>query len=158
MAGSVASPASDREGSTGPFGALGNPVGLGAPTISDGALEPLAALVRGDYVQQTMGVSSGSFRLPWYAFAPDELPRIMINAHGAWKGTYFGPVHEVRDTRNTEGFISVRVPSHLSRPVQLVWINVLKCKPLDSWRSCRRVSDAEVQCWVQRGWRHGFID
>ena len=116
------------------------------------------ALVRGDYVKQTMAVPNRRFRLPWYAFAPDESPKIMVNREGAWKGTFFGPVHEVRDTLETKGFISVRVPMPFGTPKQLVWINVKKCKPNDSWQACRRVRDDEVQRWTDRGWRHEFID
>ena len=117
----------------------------------------LARLKRGDYVVQTRGVPHGQFRVRWWANPPGGDP-ILINPQGAWKGTYFGPVHDVRDTRDAEGFISVLVPAPGRSPVPLVWINVLKCKPGDTWESCSRVSDAEVQRWVRRGWRTIFYD
>ena len=102
----------------------------------------------GDYVQQTLGPPGGRFRLPWYAFAPGEGIGTKINEQGAFKGTYFGPVHEIRDTRGSTGFVSIRVPAPLytrrfNCPYtarQLVWINVCKCKAGDSWQSCQRVT------------------
>ena len=126
--------------------------------MEEGLPVGLAGLSRGDYVLQTKGVKSGKFRLPWYAFAPDENSSIKVNERGLFKGTYFGPVHEIRDTRHDKGFVSVRVPTPFTRPSQLVWINVLKCKTGDSWQSCKRVPTTEVEAWVRRGWCHEFID
>ena len=80
-----------------------------ARTSTEGLPDGLEGLELGDYVQQTMGPPRGRFRLPWYAFAPDDIP-IKINEQGAFKGTYFGPVHEIRDTRDSKGFVSIRVP------------------------------------------------
>ena len=122
----------------------------------------LRGLERGDYVQQILGVKHGRFKLPWYAFAPEEDIPIKINEQGAFKGTYFGPVHEIRDTRDSKGFVSIRVPMPFVRsfpytPCQLVWINVYKCLPGDSWKSCKRVSSDEVRCWERDGWWHKWI-
>ena len=117
----------------------------------------LKGLVCGDYVQQTMGTKNGSFRLPWYAFPPDKGCKIVVSRQGAYRGTYFGPVHEVRDSRDTKGFVSIRVPTPFAYPSQLVWINVLKRKK-DNWQSCERVNDDEVRRWVKQGWQHKFIE
>ena len=111
-----------------------------------------------------MGVKHGHFRLPWYAFAPEENMPIKINEQGAFQGTYFGPVHEIRDTRDSTGFVSIRVPMPFVKSpyprlaaCQLVWINVCKCKAGDSWQSCKRVSSAEVRRWERHGWRHKWL-
>ena len=125
----------------------------------------LGDLEVGDYVQQTLGPPGGRFRLPWYAFAPGEGIVEKINEQGAFKGTYFGPVHEIRDTRGSTGFVSIRVPAPLytrrfNCPYtarQLVWINVCKCKAGDSWHSCERVSSDEVLRWELDGWLHKWI-
>ena len=138
----------------------------------------LGDLEVGDYVQQTLGpprgmlshrwyafANGGRFRLPWYAFAPGEGIGTKINEQGAFKGTYFGPVHEIRDTRGSTGFVSIRVPAPLytrrfNCPYtarQLVWINVCKCKAGDSWHSCERVSSDEVGRWELDGWWHKRI-
>ena len=119
-----------------------------AQTSTEGLPDGLRGLELGDYVQQTMG-PPGGFRLPWYAFAPEDDIPIKINEQGAFKGTYFGPVHEIRDTRDSTGFVSIRVPMPFVRsfpytPCQLVWINVYKCMPGDSWQSCKLVSSDEV--------------
>ena len=81
-----------------------------AQTSTEGLPDGLEGLELGDYVQQTMGPPGGRFRLPWYAFAPEDDIPIKINEQGAFKGTYFGPVHEIRDTRDSTGFVSIRVP------------------------------------------------
>ena len=130
-----------------------------ARTSTEGLPDGLEGLELGDYVQQTMG-PPGGFRLPWYAFAPEDDIPIKINEQGAFKGTYFGPVHEIRDTRDSTGFVSIRVPMPFVRsytPCQLVWINVCKCMPGDSWQSCERVSSAEVRLWELDGWWHKWI-
>ena len=133
-----------------------------ARTSTEGLPDGLEGLELGDYVQQTMGPPGGRFRLPWYAFAPEDDIPIKINEQGAFKGTYFGPVHEIRDTRDSKGFVSIRVPMPFVRsfpytPCQLVWINVYKCLPGDSWKSCKRVSSDEVRCWERDGWWHKWI-
>ena len=135
-----------------------------ARTSTEGLPDGLEGLELGDYVQQTMG-PPGGFRLPWYAFAPEDDIPIKINEQGAFKGTYFGPVHEIRDTRDSTGFVSIRVPAPLytrrfNCPYtarQLVWINVCKCKAGDSWHSCERVSSDEVGRWELDGWWHKRI-
>ena len=82
-----------------------------AQTSMEGLPHDLRGLGRGDYVQQTLGPPRGRFRLPWYAFAPgDGQGAFKINEQGAFEGTYFGPVHEIRDTRDSKGFVSIRVP------------------------------------------------
>ena len=118
---------------------------IGDQTSTEGLPGGLRKLEVGDFVQQT------SWLLPWYAFAPEENMPIKINEHGAFQGTYFGPVHEIRDTRDSTGFVSIRVPMPFVKSpyprlaaCQLVWINVCKCKAGDSWQSCKRVSSAEV--------------
>ena len=121
----------------------------------------LRGLKLGDYVQQTIGSKRyGRFRLPCYAFAPEENTPMKMDEQGACQGTYFGPVHEIRDTRKSTGFVSIRVPMPWVKygiKTQLVWINVCKCKPGDSWQSCTRVSIDEVRHWERRGWWHKWI-
>ena len=135
-----------------------------AQTSMEGLPHDLRGLGQGDYVQQTLGPPRGRFRLPWYAFAPgDEQSAFKINEQGAFKETYFGPVHEIRDTRDSKGFVSIRVPMPFVRsfpntPCQLVWINVCKCMPGDSWQSCKRVSSDEVGCWELNGWTRRWIN
>ena len=140
-----------------------------ARTSTEGLPDGLEGLELGDYVQQTMGPPGGRFRLPWYAFAPEDDIPIKINEQGAFKGTYFGPVHEIRDTRDSTGFVSIRVPMPFVRsfsyytPCQLVWINVYKESKDNQgnrvriFQSCKRVSSAEVRCWEQQGWWHKKI-
>ena len=47
--------------------------------------------------------------------------------------------HEIRDTRNSKGFVSIRVPMPFIRsfpyytPFELVWINVCKDTAGESW-------------------------
>ena len=121
----------------------------------------LEGIGRGDYVQQTMGVKRGTFRVPWYAFAPGEGIECKVNRKGVYKGTYFGPVHDIRDTRATKGFVSVCVPAPFVTPAQLVWINVFKlnpAEPADTWQSCRRVSTTEVLSWERQGWWHKRLE
>ena len=97
----------------------------------------LRGLELGNYVQQTIGSKRyGRFRLPCYAFPPEKNTPVKIGEQGACKGTYFGPVHEIRDTRKSTGFVSIRVPMpgvQYGIETQLVWINVCKSEPGDSW-------------------------
>ena len=134
-----------------------------AQTSMEGLPHDLRGLGRGDYVQQTMGPPRGRFRLPWYVFAPEDDIPIKINRQGAFEGTYFGPVHDIRDTRDSTGFVSIRVPMPYYTPCQLVWINVYKESKDNQgnrvriWQSCKRVSRAEVGRWEQHGWWHKKI-
>ena len=59
-----------------------------AQTSTEGLPDGLRGLELGDYVQQTMGVKHGRFRLPWYAFAPGKNICIKIHEQGAFQGTY----------------------------------------------------------------------
>ena len=145
-----------------PIGQTGHHPSNRAQTPTEELPGGLGDLKVGDYVQQTLGPPRGRFRLPWYAFAPEEGIGTKINGQGAFKGTYFGPVHAIRDTRGSTGFVSIRVPVPFVRsfpytPCQLVWINVCKCKAGDSWHSCERVSSDEVLRWELDGWLHKWI-
>ena len=83
---------------------------------------------------------------------------ICIDA-GAYYGCIFGPVHEIADTRNTHGFISVRVPSVplKDKPsVQLIWLNVHSCRK-KGFTAFERISENIVSKWQANGWQDCWI-
>ena len=83
---------------------------------------------------------------------------ICIDA-GAYYGCIFGPVHEIADTRNTHGFISVRVPSVplKDKPsVQLIWLNV-HSRRKKGFTAFERISENIVSKWQANGWQDCWI-
>ena len=124
----------------------------------------------GAYVRQCIVSVPKGTHLPWYWTPPSDrsagLPPLY---RGLAAGTIFGPVHQVEDTLDKGGFISVLVPPPLCKVPRedretlpdLVWINIFTNKRKGrkvSHHYCRVVADKEVDMWRRLGWKDVWID
>ena len=124
----------------------------------------------GAYVRQCILRVPKGTHLPWYWTPPsDRSARLPPLYRGLAAGTIFGPVHQVEDTLDKEGFISVLVPPPLCKVPRedretlpdLVWINIFTNKRKGrkvSHHYCRVVADKEVDMWRRLGWKDVWID
>ena len=116
----------------------------------------------GGYVRQLIRKCEGGTCLPWYATSPLTRRPVKLS-NGLSAGTVFGPVHDVEDSRQECGLISVLVPSpyamlpagecdHLP---PLIWINVYTKSNRGAAAShffCEPVSEDEQNSWYRSGW------
>ena len=146
------------------------------PSLSDGRAASfhdeggeannLYGLYIGCYVQQTIGHVQGRSKLPWYAHQPSLQIADQLSRTGLDRGTFFGPVRALEDTRPTHGFVSVLVPcpkevpaDYRGTPQSSFWINVCKVNAHKScafW--CCVVPTEVVRSWEERGWWHSQAD
>ena len=125
---------------------------------------------RGAYVRQCIVSVHKGTHLPWYWTPPsDRSDRLPPVYRGLAAGTVFGPVHQVEDTLDKEGFISVLVPPPLCKVPRedrethpdLVWINIFTNRQGGRevrHHYCTVVAEAEVASWRRLGWKDVWID
>ena len=124
----------------------------------------------GAYVRQCIVSVPKGTHLPWYWTPPsDRSARLPPLYRGLAAGTVFGPVHQVEDTLDKGGFISVLVPPPLckvpredgeTRPDQ-VWINIFTNRRGGRevrHHYCTVVAEVEVAAWRRLGWKDVWIE
>ena len=97
--------------------------------FSNGILRgpPPGRPARGSYVKQAIRKLPGRTKLPWYLTAPSASQSCLPVFDGLDAGTVFGPVHDVDETLEGGGHMSVLVPPPLSLvpPAYRVYFNDL---------------------------------
>lgn len=111
----------------------------------------------GCYVQQL----HGSTTLSWHARTVTSQHSHLLSEMGLGGGTFFGPVHDIRDSRETCGSVSVLVPRPAALPEDytgsshsLLWIYV----SAPGLSLCSIVPTGVVRHWESQGWHHRWYD
>ena len=124
----------------------------------------------GAYVRQCIVSVPKGTHLPWYWTPPsDRSARLPPLYRGLAAGTIFGPVHQVEDTLDKGGFISVLVPPPLCKVPRedretlpdLVWINIFTNRRKGRevrHHYCRVVAKKKVAMWRRLGWKDVWIE
>ena len=114
-------------------------------------------------MKQAIRKLPGRTKMPWYLTAPSASQSCLPVFDGLDAGTVFGPVHDVDETLEGGGHMSVLVPPPLSLvpPAyraslpELVWVNIYTNRNGGRWVShhfCIVVPEPEVREWRACGW------